>query len=63
MWVMVWMGGSVMAGGTLAAITVALFGRGERRRRDALRVLRTVLGIAGTAGAVAVVKFHEAGLL
>jgi hypothetical protein len=49
----------------LPAVGVALFQPDQHRRKDALQVLRTVLG-TGTAlgGAAAVViKLHEAGLV
>ena len=61
MLVVVLAGGGAMVIGAMAATAVALFEGDVARRRDALRVLRTVLGISTSAGVVAVVKLHEAG--
>jgi hypothetical protein len=57
--------GSFVIIAIMAAIGVALFEPNRGRRKDALQVLRTVLGAGTTLSlcATGLIKLHQAGLL
>ena len=65
MWIFLSASGAFVIVSALPAVGVALFQPDQRRRKDAVQVLRIVLGTGTALGGIATVliKLHEAGLM